>query len=230
MSTVTELPSRRKEEWKHPDKEREREEPQRSCNAKRVEHQENGNGEGIKQRSCQEVTGHGVVSTEWGNKTELTSTRTWRKNRMGRRLISRRTSWCSNTLKTNRRSIIFIFRKICRNRDENPSIISQDVYATSILTSIRQHRVAHLAPRRPRHHERRHNGTRVKMQPRDRNPKAAFAIVEKGNISLHRVHYDIDKVNELMIKAGFNDANYKALKKEERYYAGFYKTKLWDKN
>ncbi|MDO6605130.1 metallophosphoesterase family protein [Arenibacter palladensis] len=62
-------------------------------------------------------------------------------------------------------------------------------------------------------------------QPRDRNPKAAFAIVENDNISLHRVDYDIDKVNELMIKAGFNDANYKSLKKEEKYYAGFHKTK-----
>ena len=62
-------------------------------------------------------------------------------------------------------------------------------------------------------------------QPRDRNPKAAFALVENGNISLHRVNYDIDKVNELMIKAGFNDPNYKALKKEERFYAGFHKQK-----
>ena len=52
----------------------------------------------------------------------------------------------------------------------------------------------------------------------------AFAIVEKGNISLHRVEYDIDKVNELMIKAGFNDSNYRSLKKEERYYAGFHRT------
>ncbi len=61
-------------------------------------------------------------------------------------------------------------------------------------------------------------------QPRDRNPKAAFAIVENEYISLHRVDYDIDKVNELMIKAGFNDSAYKVLKKEERYYAGFRKT------
>ncbi|ASO06650.1 metallophosphoesterase family protein [Arenibacter algicola] len=60
-------------------------------------------------------------------------------------------------------------------------------------------------------------------QPRDNNPKAAFAVVENDNILLKRVDYDIDKVNKLMIKAGFDDSNYKALKKEERYYAGFKK-------
>ena len=62
-------------------------------------------------------------------------------------------------------------------------------------------------------------------QPRDQNPKAAFAIVDNDSILLRRVDYDIDKVNELMIKAGFNDSNYKALNKAERYYAEFHKTK-----
>ena len=49
-------------------------------------------------------------------------------------------------------------------------------------------------------------------QPRDNNPKAAFAIVEKDDISLHRVEYDMDKVFELMKKAGFNDYYYGSLK------------------
>jgi len=49
-------------------------------------------------------------------------------------------------------------------------------------------------------------------QPRDNNPKAAFAIVENENISLHRVEYDMEKVFELMKKAGFNDYYYGSLK------------------
>lgn len=61
-------------------------------------------------------------------------------------------------------------------------------------------------------------------QPRDKNRKAAFAIIENNNISLHRVDYDMEKVYELMKKAGFNDAAYEALKKEERFYVGFHKT------
>ena len=49
-------------------------------------------------------------------------------------------------------------------------------------------------------------------QPRDNNPKAAFAIVEDDIISLHRVDYDMEKVFELMKKAGFNDYYYGSLK------------------
>jgi len=49
-------------------------------------------------------------------------------------------------------------------------------------------------------------------QPRDNNPKAAFAIVENDNISLHRVDYDMEKVFDLMKKAGFNDYYYGSLK------------------
>jgi putative phosphoesterase len=60
-------------------------------------------------------------------------------------------------------------------------------------------------------------------QPRDNNQKAAFAIVDNGNISLHRVEYDMDKVYELMKIAGFNDSYYESLERKERYYAGFRK-------
>ncbi len=49
-------------------------------------------------------------------------------------------------------------------------------------------------------------------QPRDNNPKAAFAVFENGNISLHRVEYDMEKVFELMDKAGFSDYYYGCLK------------------
>ena len=48
-------------------------------------------------------------------------------------------------------------------------------------------------------------------QPRDNNPKAAFAVVENDVISLHRVEYDMEKVFELMEKAGFNDYYYGCL-------------------
>lgn len=49
-------------------------------------------------------------------------------------------------------------------------------------------------------------------QPRDNNPKAAFAVVENDTISLHRVDYDMEKVFYLMDKAGFNDYYYGCLK------------------
>lgn len=49
-------------------------------------------------------------------------------------------------------------------------------------------------------------------QPRDLDPRAAFAIYENGEISLHRVEYDMEKVFELMDMAGFNDYYYGALK------------------
>ncbi len=49
-------------------------------------------------------------------------------------------------------------------------------------------------------------------QPRDNNPKAAFAVVENNIISLHRVEYDMEKVFQLMDMAGFNDYYYGSLK------------------
>ncbi len=48
-------------------------------------------------------------------------------------------------------------------------------------------------------------------QPRDGDPRAAFAILEDGHFSLHRVGYDIQKVFELMNTAGFNDYYYGGL-------------------
>ena len=42
-------------------------------------------------------------------------------------------------------------------------------------------------------------------QPRDYNPKAAFATLDGDAIFLHRVEYDIEKVGQLMNDAGFND-------------------------
>lgn len=61
-------------------------------------------------------------------------------------------------------------------------------------------------------------------QPRDNNKKAAFAIIDNEKISLHRVEYDMDRVYELMKKAGFNDSFYESLDRKERYYVGFRKT------
>jgi len=58
-------------------------------------------------------------------------------------------------------------------------------------------------------------------QPRDRNSKAAYAIIEDGKISLHRVQYNMEKVFELMKEAGFYDSIYDSLEKEDRYYVGF---------
>jgi diadenosine tetraphosphatase ApaH/serine/threonine PP2A family protein phosphatase len=58
-------------------------------------------------------------------------------------------------------------------------------------------------------------------QPRDRNSKAAFAILEKDVITLHRVEYDMDEVYRLMNQAGFRDSVYDALTEEERIYVGF---------
>lgn len=53
-------------------------------------------------------------------------------------------------------------------------------------------------------------------QPRDNNPHAAFAVYD-GNFSLHRVEYNMQKVFELMEKAGFNDYYYGSLKTGARY-------------
>ncbi|WP_425236712.1 metallophosphoesterase family protein [Ulvibacterium sp.] len=49
-------------------------------------------------------------------------------------------------------------------------------------------------------------------QPRDNNPKAAFAVVKDDIISLHRVEYDMEKVFQLMKRAGFSDYYYGSLK------------------
>lgn len=48
-------------------------------------------------------------------------------------------------------------------------------------------------------------------QPRDNDPKAAFAVYDKG-FSLYRIDYDLQKVFDLMDKAGFNDYYYGCLK------------------
>lgn len=47
--------------------------------------------------------------------------------------------------------------------------------------------------------------------PRDDDPRAAFAIYD-GEFTLHRVEYNMDKVFELMDKAGFSDYYYGGLK------------------
>lgn len=49
-------------------------------------------------------------------------------------------------------------------------------------------------------------------QPRDNDPRAAFAVVDDDTILLHRVEYDMEKVFELMHKAGFSDYYYGSLK------------------
>jgi putative phosphoesterase len=49
-------------------------------------------------------------------------------------------------------------------------------------------------------------------QPRDWNPKAAYAIFENDGFSLFRCEYYMEKVFELMKKAGFDDYYYGGLK------------------
>jgi putative phosphoesterase len=49
-------------------------------------------------------------------------------------------------------------------------------------------------------------------QPRDGDPRAAFATYDAGEFRLHRVEYDMQKVFDLMKKAGFNDYYYGGLK------------------
>ncbi|MFL6715101.1 MAG: metallophosphoesterase family protein [Burkholderiaceae bacterium] len=49
-------------------------------------------------------------------------------------------------------------------------------------------------------------------QPRDNDPRAAFAVYDNGMISLHRVEYDMQTVFDLMQQAGFNDYYYGCLK------------------
>ena len=49
-------------------------------------------------------------------------------------------------------------------------------------------------------------------QPRDGDPRAAFAVFDGLNFELHRVEYDMQKVFDLMEAAGFNDYYYGGLK------------------
>lgn len=48
-------------------------------------------------------------------------------------------------------------------------------------------------------------------QPRDGDPRAAFAVYEDGAIHLHRIEYDVEIVFDLMDAAGFNDYYYGGL-------------------
>ena len=49
-------------------------------------------------------------------------------------------------------------------------------------------------------------------QPRDGDPRAAFAVYDGQNFELHRVTYDMQRVFDLMAAAGFNDYYYGGLK------------------
>ncbi len=49
-------------------------------------------------------------------------------------------------------------------------------------------------------------------QPRDGDPRAAFAIYNGNEFELHRVEYDMQTVFDLMEAAGFNDYYYGGLK------------------
>ncbi len=49
-------------------------------------------------------------------------------------------------------------------------------------------------------------------QPRDSDPRSAFAIYEAGEFALHRVEYDMQTVFDLMRAAGFSDYYYGGLK------------------
>jgi putative phosphoesterase len=49
-------------------------------------------------------------------------------------------------------------------------------------------------------------------QPRDNDPRAAFATFDGQTFTLHRVAYDMQKVFDLMDAAGFNDYYYGCLK------------------
>jgi putative phosphoesterase len=54
-------------------------------------------------------------------------------------------------------------------------------------------------------------------QPRDNDPRAAFATYDGRDFELHRVEYDVQKVFDLMDAAGFNDYYYGGLKYGSRY-------------
>lgn len=49
-------------------------------------------------------------------------------------------------------------------------------------------------------------------QPRDNDPRAAFATFDGKEFQLYRVEYDMSSVGELMEKAGFSDYYYDCLK------------------
>jgi putative phosphoesterase len=49
-------------------------------------------------------------------------------------------------------------------------------------------------------------------QPRDGDPRAAFAVYDGKEFELHRVEYEMQKVFDLMEAAGFNDYYYGGLK------------------
>lgn len=49
-------------------------------------------------------------------------------------------------------------------------------------------------------------------QPRDGNTKAAFAVFDGNDFELYRVEYDIQKVGQLMEKAGFSSYYYGCLR------------------
>lgn len=53
-------------------------------------------------------------------------------------------------------------------------------------------------------------------QPRDGDPRAAFALYANGQFTLHRVPYDMQVVFDLMDAAGFNDYYYGGLKTGSR--------------
>jgi len=60
-------------------------------------------------------------------------------------------------------------------------------------------------------------------QPRDNDPRAAFAVIHGDRITLHRVDYDIEKVFGLMHKAGFNDHYYSCLKPAPHNFTEYHK-------
>jgi putative phosphoesterase len=53
-------------------------------------------------------------------------------------------------------------------------------------------------------------------QPRDNDPRAAYAVYEDGVFTLYRAPYDMQKVFDLMHEAGFNDYYYGCLKTGSR--------------
>lgn len=49
-------------------------------------------------------------------------------------------------------------------------------------------------------------------QPRDKNPKAAFAIIDNEKVNLLRINYDIDYISNEMRKNGFQERIYSNLR------------------
>jgi putative phosphoesterase len=58
-------------------------------------------------------------------------------------------------------------------------------------------------------------------QPRDGDPRAAFATFDGNDFTLHRVEYDMQKVFDLMDAAGFNEYYYGGLKTGARHLTKF---------